>query len=294
MAEVDRCPDCRHAPHDGIGFCPNMASDNDCSCTHGATPTEQTSPCPWNGIRLRTMDDCTCRGEHTMTAGQTSSEGGEGLSEAEHRCVFGDCDGSGPSHIAAARHFFWPAREAAMDAAVHEVTRDFIVEALSWAETVEDGRLGNERADALLSAHEGRILADRLAAVTAERDKAHAFNQRTEADKGRIWQALRDCCAAEASRAESAEAALATARREVEAIVTHRDGLLALLAAAEARLGAVEAREFAETFLREWARPYFGPDPQDAVGAVQRAMSAALANPSADMSHNDDDETGKS
>lgn len=33
--QVERCPACGHAPHDGVGFCPNMASDNDCSCTHG-------------------------------------------------------------------------------------------------------------------------------------------------------------------------------------------------------------------------------------------------------------------
>lgn len=27
------CPACDHAPHGSLGFCPNMASDNDCSCT---------------------------------------------------------------------------------------------------------------------------------------------------------------------------------------------------------------------------------------------------------------------
>lgn len=30
----ERCPECRHAPHGTLGFCPNMASDNDCACTH--------------------------------------------------------------------------------------------------------------------------------------------------------------------------------------------------------------------------------------------------------------------
>lgn len=33
-AEVPRCPKCRHAPHGTLGFCPNMASDNDCACTY--------------------------------------------------------------------------------------------------------------------------------------------------------------------------------------------------------------------------------------------------------------------
>lgn len=27
------CPKCRHASHSTLGFCPNMASDNDCACT---------------------------------------------------------------------------------------------------------------------------------------------------------------------------------------------------------------------------------------------------------------------
>lgn len=27
-----RCPLCRHAPHNEVGFCPNLASDNDCGC----------------------------------------------------------------------------------------------------------------------------------------------------------------------------------------------------------------------------------------------------------------------
>jgi len=32
---AERCPECRHAPHDGQAFCPNWASDNDCDCKHG-------------------------------------------------------------------------------------------------------------------------------------------------------------------------------------------------------------------------------------------------------------------
>lgn len=35
---AEKCPDCRHAPHDSIGFCPNMASDNDCDCKRGTPP----------------------------------------------------------------------------------------------------------------------------------------------------------------------------------------------------------------------------------------------------------------
>ena len=34
-AAVERCPRCRHAPHEGQPFCPNWASDNDCDCTYG-------------------------------------------------------------------------------------------------------------------------------------------------------------------------------------------------------------------------------------------------------------------
>lgn len=29
-----RCPRCGHQPHQRMGFCPNLASDNDCSCTY--------------------------------------------------------------------------------------------------------------------------------------------------------------------------------------------------------------------------------------------------------------------
>ena len=42
-APSERCPDCGHAPHGSIGFCPNMASDNDCPCasTYSTTPSER-------------------------------------------------------------------------------------------------------------------------------------------------------------------------------------------------------------------------------------------------------------
>jgi hypothetical protein len=40
VSDEDRCPKCGHQAHDTLGFCPNMASDNDCNCTHGtATAT---------------------------------------------------------------------------------------------------------------------------------------------------------------------------------------------------------------------------------------------------------------
>lgn len=29
---TDTCPMCRHAAHDHLGFCPNLASDNECNC----------------------------------------------------------------------------------------------------------------------------------------------------------------------------------------------------------------------------------------------------------------------
>ncbi len=32
--QIERCPECRHAPHGTLGFCPNTASDNDCACTY--------------------------------------------------------------------------------------------------------------------------------------------------------------------------------------------------------------------------------------------------------------------
>lgn len=40
----------------------------------------------------------------------------------------------------------------------------------------------------------------------------------------------------------------------------------------------VSSREWAEAFLAEWARPYFGEDGLDAVACVQRAAVAALRN----------------
>lgn len=35
--DLERCSKCRHARHDTLGFCPNMASDNDCDCTGDAS-----------------------------------------------------------------------------------------------------------------------------------------------------------------------------------------------------------------------------------------------------------------
>ena len=40
-------------------------------------------------------------------------------------------------------------------------------------------------------------------------------------------------------------------------------------------LSLVESREWAERFLAEWSRPYFGDDRTDAVACVQRAAIAA-------------------
>lgn len=40
---VERCPVCRHAPHDAAGFCPNLASDNDCGC-QGIGPVGEWCP----------------------------------------------------------------------------------------------------------------------------------------------------------------------------------------------------------------------------------------------------------
>lgn len=34
----ETCPKCRHAAHETLAFCPNMASDNDCACTLGSDP----------------------------------------------------------------------------------------------------------------------------------------------------------------------------------------------------------------------------------------------------------------
>jgi len=38
-----RCPTCRHADHTGSP-CLNMASDNECTCTHPTTSTEGATP----------------------------------------------------------------------------------------------------------------------------------------------------------------------------------------------------------------------------------------------------------
>lgn len=40
-AETPRCPRCGHAPHDSLGFCPNMASDNDCACVSEGARAEE-------------------------------------------------------------------------------------------------------------------------------------------------------------------------------------------------------------------------------------------------------------
>jgi len=40
LIRADRCPVCRHTPHASLGFCPNLASDNDCDCTVRETPEE--------------------------------------------------------------------------------------------------------------------------------------------------------------------------------------------------------------------------------------------------------------
>lgn len=47
--------------------------------------------------------------------------------------------------------------------------------------------------------------------------------------------------------------------------------------AAEAVVARVATREFAERYLAEWVKPYFGDDATDAAACVQRAMTAALA-----------------
>lgn len=39
-APVERCSRCGHMPHDRLGFCPNFASDNDCSCPGSSEGTE--------------------------------------------------------------------------------------------------------------------------------------------------------------------------------------------------------------------------------------------------------------
>ena len=39
-SEVPRCSGCGHAPHDRLGYCPNLASDNDCECKGSRSPVE--------------------------------------------------------------------------------------------------------------------------------------------------------------------------------------------------------------------------------------------------------------
>jgi hypothetical protein len=50
-----RCPVCRHAPHDALGFCPNFASDNDCDCA-GVAPAAPTDGLTDAGSTVRLSD----------------------------------------------------------------------------------------------------------------------------------------------------------------------------------------------------------------------------------------------
>lgn len=45
----------------------------------------------------------------------------------------------------------------------------------------------------------------------------------------------------------------------------------------ERLLSLIESREWAESFLSEWVKPYFGEDADDAIACVQRAAKGALA-----------------
>jgi hypothetical protein len=114
----------------------------------------------------------------------------------------------------------------------------------------------------------GYVLADRLAAVQSERDKARAFNERAEADKGRLWRQLRDRC-------ESAEAERDAAQEAVAILSGVRDDLRARQLAVEALAGEWE-RE-AAAMLRVLI-------PRDNEAAMLRecaeALRAVLASPS--------------
>lgn len=66
-AEVERCPECRHVPHGSLGFCPNMASDNDCSCTY--TPPAEPDAGDVGDERLGTME------RHTLAACWNDADG---------------------------------------------------------------------------------------------------------------------------------------------------------------------------------------------------------------------------
>lgn len=63
-AEVERCPRCRHAPHDGVGFCPNMASDNDCDCTYDAADVPPVVLCTRKCAPGKPDPECVVHG-HT-------------------------------------------------------------------------------------------------------------------------------------------------------------------------------------------------------------------------------------
>lgn len=58
--------------------------------------------------------------------------------------------------------------------------------------------------------------------------------------------------------------------------------------AAEAVVARVATREFAERYLAEWVKPYFGDDATDAAACVQRAMTAALAPTATEREEVDD------
>lgn len=40
----DTCPKCFHRFHDSLPFCPNLASDNDCSCKGSGAPVINEEP----------------------------------------------------------------------------------------------------------------------------------------------------------------------------------------------------------------------------------------------------------
>jgi len=80
--------------------------------------------------------------------------------------------------------------------------------------------LGDEMAGAIEN-----LLAERLRQVDAERDRAQDVARKDEAEKGRMWQHLRDRCAA-------AEAALAEARQREERVRALASNWLRLAATA--------------------------------------------------------------
>ncbi|QSR25539.1 hypothetical protein CFH99_07875 [Nocardioides aromaticivorans] len=83
----------------------------------------------------------------------------------------------------------------------------------------------------------------------------------------------RDC------KPDDLKAEIANLRAQVERLHFDLDREAHARQAAESALAAVATREFAERYLAEWVKPYFGPDATDAVACVQRALTAALATP---------------